>query len=149
MYAVGARVATFSGALRPGRAYIEVMPPTSRRRDILYRQKIKAYRWLYEFTKSRCHDCAGTDCACKDSICAHVQAQARASGVELRATGHERLRFIGCSGCVVEPHLRETCTIYLCQPALGAADFPHERYERLKNLCAKIDWKLMATSEGV
>lgn len=123
--------------------------PSTARQNILYRHKVRAYGWLYEFTKGMCADCALTDCACKDSICAHVQAQAASAGVELKATGHERLRFIGCSGCVVEPHLRETCTIFLCKPAQEQADFPRERYERLKALCAKIDWKLMASEAGV
>ena len=123
--------------------------PSTARKDILYRHKIKAYRWLYEFTQGMCGDCAQTDCACKDSICAHVQTQAARAGLELKPGGHPRLRFIGCSGCVVEPHLRETCTIYLCKPAQDAEGFPHQRYERLKALCAKIDWKLMASEAGV
>ena len=114
----------------------------SRRRSLLKRQKIKAYRLLYEFTRSRCSDCARTDCACKDTICQHVQEQARRQGVELAPTGH-RLRFIGCGGCVVPPHLRETCTIYLCRPSLEAPDFPARQYERLKTLCSRIDEKLM------
>ena len=124
--------------------YYKRSMPSTARQNILYRHKIRAYRWLYEFTKGMCGDCALTDCACKDSICAHVQAQASSAGVELKATGHPRLRFIGCSGCVVEPHLRETCTIFLCKPAQEHVGFPRERYERLKELCAKIDWKLMA-----
>lgn len=109
---------------------------------LIYRQKVKAYRLLYEFTKGQCSACANTDCACKDTICGHVQAQARRTGVELQTTGH-RLRFIGCNGCVVPPHMRETCTIFLCAPALNAPTFPRERYERLKNLCARLEEKLM------
>jgi hypothetical protein len=115
------------------------------RQERLYRHKVKAYRWLYEFTKSQCSDCARTDCACKDTICAHVEAQARLQGVNLTRTPH-RLRFIGCSGCVVPPHLRETCTIYLCEKAQNAPHFQAQRYERLKKLCAKIEVKLMAES---
>ena len=112
------------------------------RATILWKQKIKAYRWLYEFTKSQCNDCARTYCACKDTICSHVETQALQQGVKLERTNH-RLRFIGCSGCVVPPHMRETCTIYLCEPAQKAPGFQRERYERLKNLCAKIETKLM------
>ncbi len=112
------------------------------RAELLYKQKIKAYRRLYEFTQSQCSDCALTDCACKDSICAHVESQALKSGVKLARTEH-RLRFIGCGGCVVAPHLRETCTIYLCAPAQLKPDFQKEKYLRLKTLCAKIDEKLM------
>ena len=116
-------------------------------RITLYRRKIKAYRWLYEFTRSQCQDCARTDCACKDTICSHVQTQAKAMGVDLKPTGH-RLRFIGCGGCIVAPHLRETCTIYLCEKAQSRPDFERERYERLKSLCAKIEMKLMESEPG-
>jgi hypothetical protein len=112
------------------------------RHQTLYRRKIKAYRWLYEFTRSQCQDCSRTDCACKDSICAHVEAQAAGHDLRSRRTGH-RLRFIGCGGCVVPPHLRETCTIYLCEAALSKPGFERARYERLKALCANIELKLM------
>src|SRR4051812_26970498 len=88
----------------------------------LQEHKVKAYRWLYEFTMRACTDCALTDCACKDTICAHVEERARLRGVSFPHTGH-RLRFIGCSGCVVPPHLRETCTIYLCERAQTAPGF--------------------------
>jgi hypothetical protein len=112
---------------------------------LLYKQKIRAYRLLYDFTKSQCRDCAKTDCACKDSICAHVEAQAALNGHKLERTDH-KLRFIGCKGCVVPPHLRETCTIYLCEPAQKRADFPRATYERLKDICASIELKLMDLS---
>ena len=110
--------------------------------ELLHKQKIRAYRRLYEFTKSQCNDCSKTDCACKDTICAHVQAQAQLNGIKLETTSH-KLRFIGCNGCVVPPHLRETCTIYLCKPAQERADFPMKTYERLKNICAAIEMKIM------
>ncbi len=113
------------------------------RAELLYKQKIKAYRWLYEFTQSQCSDCAQTDCACKDSICSHVEDQALKCGVTLKRTQH-RLRFIGCDGCVVAPHLRETCTVYLCAPAQAKPEFQRAKYQRLKNLCFKIDEKLMS-----
>lgn len=109
---------------------------------ILKNQKVRAYRMLYEFTKSVCGDCSQTDCACKDSICAHVQAQARASGTEIPETG-KHLRFLGCNGCVVPPHMRETCTIYLCEPAKARPEFDSATYERLKAICFRIEEKLM------
>jgi len=109
---------------------------------ILQSQKTRAYRRLYEFTKSQCQDCSKTDCACKDTICAHVEAQAKQNGYVLQRTDH-KLRFIGCNGCVVPPHMRETCTIYLCKAAQERAGFPRATYERLKSICASIDLKLM------
>jgi hypothetical protein len=114
----------------------------SQRLQTLNRHKIKAYRWLYEFTAQACTDCAMTDCACKDSICAHVEKQAGLRGHKFQHTGH-RLRFIGCQGCVVPPHLRETCTIFLCSKAQARPEFSSTRYEKLKGLCAKIEEKIM------
>lgn len=112
------------------------------RLNILWHQKIRAYRYLYEFTRSQCSDCSKTDCACKDTICAHVERQAAERGEKLSTTGRH-LRFLGCQGCVVPPHLRETCTIYLCEPALKRPDFPAEKYKRLKDICFQIEEKLM------
>ncbi len=122
--------------------YILPMP----RLEILQQQKIRAYRRLFEFTKSQCQDCSKTDCACKDTICAHVEEQAKQRGISLPRTSH-KLRFIGCHGCVVAPHLRETCTIYLCAPAQARSDFPALTYQRLKAICAKIDYKIMEARE--
>lgn len=119
----------------------------SPRRHLLNQRKIRAYRWLYEFTKVQCTDCAQTDCACKDSICEHVETQAKQNGYTLERTEH-RLRFIGCGGCVVPPHLRETCTIYLCQKALTAPGFPQARYERLKNHAARIEERIMLLEDA-
>lgn len=115
----------------------------------LYRHKIRAYRWLYEFTQRQCMACATTGCACKDSICAHVEEQLKKRG-EAQApprTGHS-LRFIGCNGCVVPPHQRETCTIYLCESAKESSTFDRHRYEKLVRLCSKIDWRLMELEEA-
>lgn len=108
----------------------------------LEKHKVKAYRWLYEFTKSACGDCAETDCACKDTICRHVEERALARGHRFQHTGH-RLRFIGCAGCVVPPHLRETCTIFLCERAQSQPAFRRRRYEKLKKLCERIELAIM------
>lgn len=109
-------------------------------REELKTRKIRAYRRLYEFTRGQCTDCARTDCACKDSICAHVEAHA---GQPLCRGTHPRLRFIGAQGCTVPPHMRETCTIYLCEPARSRPDFPRLRYQRLVRVCERIEERLM------
>jgi len=120
---------------------------TEARLTRLNRHKVKAYRWLYEFTSTACTDCAQTDCACKDSICAHVERQALTRGERFAHTGH-RLRFIGCKGCVVPPHLRETCTIYLCERAKQKPGFRQRRYERLKQLCSAIELAIMELQDA-
>src|SRR4051812_9330203 len=109
----------------------------------LHARKVRFFNELYKFTYNQCGDCAETDCACKDIICQHVEEQAHKKGIHLERTGH-RLRFIGCKGCVVPPHLRETCTIYLCEKAQAKPTFDKARYEKLKRICAKIEWRLMS-----
>lgn len=111
-----------------------------------YQRKIRFYRELYEFTFGQCGECVETGCACKDRICSHVEEQALKRGIALERTQHQ-LRFIGCQGCIVEPHLRETCTIYLCTKAQSKPSFNRKRYEALKRICAKIDWRLMELEE--
>lgn len=114
----------------------------------LYRRKIHFYRELYEFTFNQCGYCVESGCACKDRICQHVEEQASTYNVDLKPkrTDHA-LRFIGPKGCVVQPHLRETCTIYLCQKAQIKPGFATDRFEKLKRICAKIDWRLMELEE--
>ncbi len=112
----------------------------------LYRRKIQWFRVIYLFTNQECTDCARTDCACKDSICSHVQTEARKLGHEFASTGH-RLRFIGGQGCIVPPHLRETCTLYLCQAAMAKPDFDRQKFDRLKAIAGRIEWSLMVLED--
>lgn len=116
-------------------------------REHLYKRKIHFYRALYDFTFNQCGRCVESGCACKDRICQHVEEQAARQGIKLERTNHP-LRFIGERGCVVAPHLRETCTIYLCGQAQKKESFDTKRYEKLKRICSKIDWKLMELEEA-
>lgn len=113
----------------------------------LYRWKIKLYRELYLFTNDQCGFCISSGCACKDRICLHVEEQAKKRGISFQHTGHA-LRFIGTKGCIVPPHLRETCTIYLCEKAQTKAGFNAAKYAKLKNICSKIDWRLMELEDA-
>lgn len=108
----------------------------------LLKRKKQIFNELYRFTASQCDQCEQTGCACKDSICQHVENVNLKRGVQIERT-HHRLRFIGCKGCVVPPHLRETCTIYLCEKAQRQPTFNHRRYEQLKRITEKIEWRLM------
>ncbi len=123
------------------------------RERTLWRRKEVLYKKLYDFTFGACGACVESGCACKDRICQHVQEQAARRGVELKPTGH-RLRFIGekadgSIGCTVAPHLRETCTIYVCGPATTRTGFDTATYTRIKELCAKVDWQIMELEEGL
>jgi predicted dithiol-disulfide oxidoreductase (DUF899 family) len=113
----------------------------------LTRRKMILYRAMYEFTQSQCTTCSLSGCACKDTICAHVEDQNLRAGRTFPHGTHP-LRFIGCRGCVVPPQHRETCTIYLCAAAMNAPGFERARYERLKNLIARVEWRLMELADG-
>jgi hypothetical protein len=108
----------------------------------LLKRKQQIYSEIYRFTSAQCGECEQSGCACKDSICRHVEEVNLKRGVRVEHTGHA-LRFIGCKGCMVPPHLRETCTIYLCEKAQNKPDFDRSRYEKLKRISSKIEWQLM------
>ena len=110
---------------------------------ILQKRKKQLYDEIYRFTASQCGDCEQSGCACKDSICAHVEKVNRERGVLIQHGSHA-LRFIGCNGCLVPPHLRETCTLYLCEKAKQNPNFDRRRYEKLMRLSAKLEWRIMA-----
>lgn len=108
----------------------------------LLKRKEQIFNELYRFTSAQCGECEQSGCACKDSICAHVEDVNLKRGVKIERTPHA-LRFIGCKGCVVPPHLRETCTLYLCEKAQRKPDFDRDRYEKLLRISSKIEWRLM------
>ena len=115
----------------------------------LWKRKKILYRGLFDFTFGQCGFCVQSGCACKDRICQHVEEQAGKRGFKLERVKSPKtpLRFIGDKGCVVEPHLRETCTIYLCEKAQGKPGFDSHRYSRLKDLCQINDWEILELEE--
>lgn len=116
---------------------------------ILAERKKRILEEIFRFTTSQCGDCERTGCACKDTICQHVEEVNLKRGVTIERRSHT-LRFIGCQGCVVPPHLRETCTIYLCDKARAKPDFDRDRYEKLMRICSQIEWRIMlSASKGL
>jgi hypothetical protein len=103
---------------------------------------------MYEFTFGACGACVESGCACKDRICQHVEEQAARSGHRFERQNHP-IRFIGPKGCVVPPHLRETCTLYICGKAREKTSFDRERYDRLLRVCEKIEWQLMEIDDTI
>lgn len=110
----------------------------------LSKRKKQIFDEIYRFTASQCSDCEQTGCACKDSICAHVESVNLSRGIKIKHGPH-KLRFIGCNGCKVPPHQRETCTLYLCDKAKQSPNFDRTRYEKLMRISSKIEWRLMQT----
>ena len=58
-------------------------------------------------------------------------------GVELKETGHSRLKYMGPVGCVVPPYLRPLCTLHVCSiNSIGVdlkdSDFT-EKYFKLRD----------------
>ncbi len=129
------------------RKWILDLPRALVKFEILYGRKIKLFKRLYDFTFEQCGYCVESGCACKDRICQHVEEQANRKGeFKFGHTGHA-LRFIGKTGCVIAPHLRETCTIFLCEKAQKKSDFDHLTYAKLKRICSNIDWGLMTLED--
>ena len=123
------------------------LPRALIRFEILYGRKIKLFKRLYEFTFDQCGHCVESGCACKDRICQHVEEQgARKGGFKFEHTGHPQ-RFIGKTGCVIAPHLRETCTIFLCEKAQKKSEFDKKTYAKLKRICAAVEWELMTLED--
>jgi hypothetical protein len=122
--------------------------PQSPRYRQLWRRKELLYKALYDFTYGQCGFCVQSGCACKDRICQHVEEQAGKRGYKFEHTGHQ-LRFIGVKGCVIPPHLRETCTIYLCEKAQKKSEFDQARYAKLKRLCSLVDWQMMEMEDSI
>lgn len=112
--------------------------------QLLLKRKKQIFDEIYRFTFAQCGDCEQSGCACKDSICEHVESVNLKRGIKFERGSHA-LRFIGCNGCVVPPHLRETCTLYLCDKAKQKPTFDRKRYEKLMRISAKLEWRLMQT----
>lgn len=110
--------------------------------QLLLSRKKQIFEEIYRFTASQCNDCEQSGCACKDSICAHVEKINQSRNINIEHGTHA-LRFIGCNGCAVPPHLRETCTLYLCDKAKRSPTFDRLRYLKLMRISEKIEWRLM------
>lgn len=69
-------------------------------------------------------ECAGENCGCRVPMsccdpmyCAMAEMSAKDlwdEDLSSRRTGHERLPFMGPDGCVLEPHLRPSCSLHAC-----------------------------------
>lgn len=80
------------------------------------------YQRMSELTKPICLSGEG-ECArftTKNRCCARQHCDVAAKfakdkyGIELQATGHPTIPFMGDHGCTVAPHLRPHCTMQLC-----------------------------------
>ena len=104
--------------------------PSSRSESSIEREKtlrkrlVEVSREMYHLTNKRCGDYCGPDnpffndekvICCEDSYCEATAKYAKEIwNVLLQPTGHPTVRFLGPTGCSVEPHLRPLCTEHQC-----------------------------------
>lgn len=118
-------------------------------------------RQLYkELADHTAPECAGENEGCKlpHSCCSpeycemsqHIAQKLWDTDVSGQRTDHERLPFMGPSGCVLEPHLRPWCSRHACCiNGLGAkirgenADEWTDRYNQLVEQIDELEMQLL------
>lgn len=84
-------------------------------------QLVKAYKEMSDHTAPECaNNCRIPYGCCEPEYCELAKGFAEEYwGIKLEETqeykeGKTKLPFMGASGCVVEPHLRISCTLHVC-----------------------------------
>lgn len=84
---------------------------------------------MSEHTTPECAACAEPRSCCDPGHCKSAELYARdVWGVDLTPlrADHPELPYMGPSGCVVEPHLRPTCSLHTCDVARHGGK-PHDQ----------------------
>ena len=93
---------------------------------------INGLRRLHVFTNALCATCEPKFGCCSPLFCDIVAAGLIAVGRPVPPRGaHPELRFMGPSGCTIEPELRPGCTGFVCQEKLQDRKVRRE-YDRLQ-----------------
>ena len=82
--------------------------------DTTPQKLIDLFQQMYELTRPECDKCACPRSCCSPEYCDMAGEIADEAGVQLIATGHPTLKYMGESGCIVPPHLRPLCTLHTC-----------------------------------
>jgi hypothetical protein len=76
---------------------------------------VKLFRDMSELTAPECAKVCRVPYSCCDPMyCDLTEEYARDNGVTLTITEHPKLKYMGPTGCTVEPHLRPLCTLHTC-----------------------------------
>lgn len=82
--------------------------------DTTPQKLIDLYQQMYELTRPECDKCRAPRSCCSPEYCDLAEEVAAERGVQLIATKHPTLKFMGANGCIVPPHLRQLCTVHTC-----------------------------------
>ena len=77
---------------------------------------IELYQAMYKLTEPECScSCKVPRSCCSPEYCEMTISHAKERwGVELVMTDHPRLKLMGATGCIADPHLRPLCTLHTC-----------------------------------
>ncbi len=117
-------------------------------------QLVGWYQEMADMTLPKCKQCRVPLSCCSPEYC-HMAIQIAHEdwGVELKATGHERLPLMGENGCVAPPHVRPLCTLHVC--CINGLGFdPHdkpwtEKYFQLRAKITEADFELSSVVNDV
>lgn len=94
--------------------------------------------------------CGRPGFCCKPEFCEATARYAReAFDVQLPRTKHPELPFMGQHGCTVPPHLRPTCSIYVCEKHLAEDKEFAEMYKYFRDEIDMLELKLNSGQQAV
>ena len=104
---------------------------------------ILAYQSLYQLTNPECAKCRVPHSCCAPIHCEITKKFAKEKwGVDLKATDHPTLPYMGNKGCIVEPHFRPHCTLHTCAVnAFGRKEHDEKWNDEYWNLRDAVDHK--------
>ena len=115
-------------------------------------QLIALFQEMYELTEPECcGSCRLPRSCCSPEYCEMAMEYAKEWDVDLKPliTNHPTLKFLGESGCVVQPHLRPLCTFHTCDiNGFGFKMHPapdpewDKRYFELRDKIEQLMWEL-------
>lgn len=92
-------------------------------------EMIDSFAAVADHSKQKCGQCINPFGCCRPEHCEETKRFAlEMFGIELEETGHESIPFLGPDGCVVAPHLRPLCSVYVCEIHLMADNDWTEKY---------------------
>lgn len=106
----------------------------------------RAYMRLSLLTFDKCGlSCGQPGPRCTPEACASTARYSReVHNVQLTRRKHPTLPFRGEYGCTAAPHLRPTCTVYVCEKHLAEDPTFAAYYQDLRNEIAKLEAHLQS-----
>jgi hypothetical protein len=105
------------------------------------------YDELSRLSHGVCSGCEVPYHCCEQAGCAQAAIWARAVHAVELAPGTGRLPFLSDTGCIVAPHYRMLCTLWLCPDGIGRA--PKRFFELREAIVLEEGKRLAATGGGV